>query len=109
MTAKHIFARAVVCTTLAVAGVGCLGGCQRYPEVSRPAYDTAKIMVNVCNARQPEQIPRARQLIQEQLEAGEISDAEYGMLVDITDLAAEGDWEAAEAEARKLIVHQAEW
>ena len=86
-----------------------LTGCGGYPEVSPAAFELAKAVNSLCNARNAEQIPAAHAIITEKHTAGEITDEEQEMLNDILDLAAGGQWERAERNARRLLADQTAW
>lgn len=77
-----------------------------YPRVSPEAFELAKAVDNLCNLRDATQLPRAREIIIERHEAGDISNQELGWLSTILDQAEAGNWEAAMQSSRKLLLSQ---
>lgn len=107
MIREAYYRRYLLCV---VAGLLVLaGGCGGYPEVSPAAFELAKAVVAVCNTRQPEQLDKARRIIQMRHEAGDISQREERYLGEILELAEAGRWERAETRARRLLRDQTEW
>jgi len=86
-----------------------VAGCGRYPEINPAAFELAKAIANVCNARNGEQLETARQTISAKREAGEITDQEERILSGIVERAAAGEWEHAERQARQLLKDQTDW
>lgn len=82
----------------ATAIVGC-----GYPRVSEPALRLAQAVDTLANRRDPSQIPRAREIVDQRLAEGEIVEAERDLLQAILDRAEAGDWQGAEANARSLL------
>lgn len=82
-------------------------GCTRYPEVSGEAYEMAETLSTVCNLQNSTQLKEYRTLISDRMAAGQLSESEHAMLTRIADMAAAGDWQAAELEARQLMLDQA--
>lgn len=92
----------VVAATLAsvvfVGTVGC-----GYPRVSEPALRLAQAVDTLANRRDPSQVPKARELVDQRFAEGEIVEAERDLLQAILDRAEGGDWQGAEADARSLL------
>jgi len=88
--------------------MACLGwaGCQRYPEMSPRAFEIAKAIDNLCNLKNTDQIPNARQKVNTDLQSGLITDREHGWLMSVLDDAEAGNWEQASATARQLLTSQ---
>lgn len=84
-------------------------GCGGYPPVSTEAFELAKAISNLCNARSAEQIPRARRIIDERHDAAAITPRERQFLIEILDVAERGDWDGAESQCRRLLADQTNW
>lgn len=82
-----------------------LAGCG-YPPISTAAFELAKALDNLCNLKATEQLPQARRIIDEQTTAGALSPRESKWLLEIVKTAEEGNWEAAAAQARRMLVDQ---
>lgn len=82
-----------------------LGGCG-YPEVSPKTYEIATALYGICNRELADKLPMAEQLVDEAVEANEITSREAGWLRDIIETARAGDWDDAEREARELMQDQ---
>lgn len=82
-------------------------GCSRYPEVSGSAYEMAETLSTVCNLQSDQQLQDYRTLIDDRLAASELTASEHAMLTKIADMAESGDWQAAELEARRMMLDQA--
>lgn len=88
-----------------VLAVG-FSGCHRYPEISPQAFELAKAVDNLCNLKNADQVPTARQKVDAELQAGHITEREHGWLMSLLDDAAAERWEQASTEARKLLASQ---
>lgn len=82
-----------------------LAGCG-YPSISTSAFELAKALDNLCNLKATEQLPQARRMIDEQTTAGALSPRESKWLLEIVKTAEEGNWEAAAAQTRRMLVDQ---
>ncbi len=85
------------------------GGCGGYPPVSSEAFELAKAVSNLCNARSAEQIPMARRIIGERHDVAAITPRERQFLIEILDVAEGGDWDRAESQCRRLLADQTNW
>ncbi|QDT17893.1 hypothetical protein [Alienimonas californiensis] len=97
-----------------VVGLACCGatllaaGCGP-PTLGPQAYERAKLIENLTEYRRPEQAATARGLIEADLAAGALTAEERDALLGPLDLAEDGQWEAAAAAARELLVAQQRW
>jgi hypothetical protein len=82
-----------------------VAGCG-YPTVSRDAFEIAKAIDNVCNLKQKEKLPTAREIVSAKAKAGAITSREEKWFLAILDTADRGDWAAAAAEARRILTDQ---
>ena len=100
-------------TTASTAASGMLlvllVGCGGYPEVSPQALELAKAVDNLCNLQDASQIDQAREIVLNEHGAGAITEAEHSYLLNILDMAASGDWDAAQQESRRLLEDQQQW
>ncbi|WP_164103283.1 hypothetical protein [Candidatus Laterigemmans baculatus] len=94
--------------SIALLGLVLCSGCG-YPRVSPAAFETAKVVENLCNLETAPQIPQARALVAEQLRSGEITPDEAALLEEILDEAEAGDWATASEQARQLLEAQNEY
>lgn len=94
----------ILLLTLACMGLGT--GCGGYPAVSPEAYQLAKLLENACHAQKPEQLPLFRTMVEDQHAAGLLSPQERSWLLTIADTAADGNWEEAGFEIRRLMSDQ---
>lgn len=83
-----------------------ISGCHRYPEISPQAFELAKAVDNLCNLKNASQVPLARQKVDAELQAGNITEREHGWLMSLLETADAGAWEQASTEARKLLASQ---
>lgn len=101
--------RHLVWGLLAGSLLASLAGCGSYPTVSPAAYKLAQGVVRICNGRRADQLATAGQLVAAEHQAGSITDRERRYLNDILQLAADGSWERAERNARRLVADQSGW
>ncbi|EAQ82687.1 hypothetical protein [Blastopirellula marina] len=83
-------------------------GCTRYPAVSGEAYEMAETLSTVCNLQNGKQLQEYRDLINDRMNAKQLSESEHALLTRIADIAEAGDWQLAEQEARQLMLDQAD-
>ena len=86
--------------TLILVLVGC-----GYGEVSSATYQYAKALYSICN-RAESQLVQAGEQIEAARSRGELSEQEAKWLKQILDDAAEGDWEAATKDVRRMMEDQ---
>jgi len=82
-----------------------LAGCGP-PLLGERAYDRAKLIENMTDYREPEQVVAARELIEADVLAGAITAEERAALLYPLELAQEDRWDAAAEAARALLVAQ---
>lgn len=88
-------------TVLAVVSVGC-----GYGEVSPVTYEYAKALYSLSNRRAAERIDAVETQIAAAAEAGELPQREAGWLLDICGQCRNGDWDGAQAAARRMMSDQ---
>lgn len=72
-------------------------GCGRQPQVGPLNRDLLVSLATAVSAREPEWLDRNERRIQEQHDAGQMTEAEYRTFRTILDQARSGDWSGAEA------------
>lgn len=77
-----------------------------YGEISPKGYEYAKAMYSICNRKDSGRLEDLSEMIEDSVASGEISSTEAEWLTSISDSAAEGDWESATAESRRLLDDQ---
>lgn len=92
------------CVTAVLGGL-LLAGCG-YGEVTPRCYDYAKALYSICNRRDAERLQEFTQLVETDLQAGELAEREADWLQEIADQARSGDWSAAQAASRQLLEDQ---
>jgi len=98
----RIWATAIIAVALCLP----LTGCGNYPEISPKAFELAKLLDNACDARQPAQLEKFREMVDQSHEAEEITDSEKSWLLKITTTAESGQWENAAEEVRQMLLNQ---
>lgn len=85
--------------TLTVVGCG-------YGEVSPAAYQYAKAIYSAASRRATEHLDTVEASLDEALASGELSPQEAGWLRGMIEDARQGEWEAAQKRARRLMEDQ---
>jgi hypothetical protein len=80
-----------------------LVGCQRYGRVEPRTYEYAQALVAAASAQQEERLTAVKTKVADD---GELDDRGRGYLLSIIAVAEQGNWEEAEAEARRLMSEQ---
>ena len=81
-------------------------GCGSYGEVNALTFEHAKALYAACNSQQPERLQKCAMMISEAESTQQISNKEFAYLQDIVGVAQDGQWEDAQAMARKLMTDQ---
>jgi len=81
-------------------------GCNDYPKVGFAAFELAKSLHTICDMQKKEQLAEFESVVKEQLAAGELSQHEEKVLMDIVSTAHQGDWNEAKQQARQLLLAQ---
>lgn len=79
-----------------------------YGEVSPQAYEYSKALYSITNRQAEDKLVEVKLQIAQAVERGEITDAEGDLLQAIVDQAADGDWKAANRDARAVMEAQVE-
>ncbi|MBI1346754.1 hypothetical protein GC163_10755 [bacterium] len=98
--------RTALLHTIWLSSLVCLIGCQRYPEFSPAAFELAKAVDNLCNLKNAEQLPLAREKIAAEHQSGAITDREQQWLIEIVAAAEANDWESASARSQQMLQSQ---
>jgi hypothetical protein len=80
-----------------------LGGCQRYGRVEPRTYEYAQALVAAASAKQEDRLAAVKAKVADD---GELDERGRGYLLSIIAVAEQGNWEEAEAEARRLMSEQ---
>ena len=97
---------AIVGATVVLGGAVFYAMNRGYGEISPRGYEYATAMYSICNRKDFDRLQKLTAMVEESAESGEISDEEAGWLTGISDAAAEGDWQSATAESRRLLDDQ---
>ncbi|WP_428304041.1 hypothetical protein [Lacipirellula sp.] len=81
-------------------------GCGNHPPLERPSYDLAKALYAVCNRQSTEGLQKFDTVLAESIAEGKVGPNEESALRAIAAVAAAGDWQAAQEQARELIASQ---
>jgi predicted small lipoprotein YifL len=81
-------------------------GCGSHPPLERPSYDLAKALYAVCNRQSTEGLQKFDTVLAESIAEGKVGPNEETALREIAAVAAAGDWQAAQEQARELIAGQ---
>ncbi|BBO33168.1 hypothetical protein PLANPX_2780 [Lacipirellula parvula] len=81
-------------------------GCGSHPPLERPSYDLAKALYAVCNRQSTDGLQKFETVLTESIAAGNVGPHEESALREIAEVAAAGDWQAAQEQARELIASQ---
>lgn len=91
---------------LGLAVLACLTGCGSYPELSPAAYQLTVTLDNVCSLKNEGQLTLVKEMIEKEKAAGDLSESDERVLRQIIKVAAEGNWEKASRQIRKLRLAQ---
>lgn len=82
-----------------------LNGCG-YGPISPTGYEYAQALYSLSNRQSSDRIDAVQAQIEAGMESGELPTQEAEWLLDICELCREGDWESAQANARRMMADQ---
>jgi hypothetical protein len=83
-----------------------VSGCGGYGDVSPTAYEYAKALFSITNRRAEAKLDQVAGQIEAEQAAGKLSESEAGWLMAIVDDARDGQWQAANQAARRIMEDQ---
>lgn len=92
--------------TILLGVIVSLPGCQQYGDVSPAAYELATALYSVANRADASRLPQVKQLVIENHQTGKLSATEQSWLLEIVEVAEQGDWAAAMTSARTMLDEQ---
>ncbi|MCA9087164.1 MAG: hypothetical protein KDA90_00865 [Planctomycetaceae bacterium] len=81
-------------------------GCHKYGDVSLGTYEHAQALYSICNRRDSERLKTFVDSLDKARARNEITERERKWLLDIVATAESGDWEAAAANAGRMMREQ---
>lgn len=92
--------------TMVLGLIFSMPGCQQYGDVSPAAYELATALYSIANRADANRLPQVKQLVVENHQSGKLSATEQAWLLEIVDVAEQGDWEVAMKSARTMLDEQ---